>query len=46
MYNTREINLDIGRRFVNGEISKKEARELIGGGRNCFIIGRTNTNVQ
>lgn len=35
MHNTREFNLDIGRRFVNGEISKKEARELIGGGRNC-----------
>lgn len=36
MYNTREFNLNIGRRFVNGEISKKEARELIGGGRNCI----------
>lgn len=34
MHNTREQNLDIGRRFANGEISVKEAMELLGRKRN------------
>ena len=34
MHNTREQNLDIGRRFANGEISIKEAMELLGKKRN------------
>lgn len=34
MHNTREQNLDIGRRFANGEISVKEAMELLGKKRN------------
>ena len=34
MHNTREQNLDIGRRFVNGELTRKEAQAMIGGGRN------------
>lgn len=33
MHNTREFNLDIGRRFANGELSVKEAMELLGGAR-------------
>ena len=35
MHNTREFNLDIGRRFANGELSVKEAMELLGGARKC-----------
>lgn len=35
MHNTREQNLDIARRFVNGDLSRKQAQELIGCGRNC-----------
>lgn len=34
MNNTRELNLDIGRRFASGEISVKEAMELLGRKRN------------
>ena len=34
MHNTREQNLDIARRFTNGEITRKEAQAMIGGGRN------------
>lgn len=34
MYNTREQNLDIARRFVNGELTRKEAQAMIGGNRN------------
>ena len=34
MHNTREFNLDIGRRFASGEISVKEAMELLGSTRN------------
>ena len=34
MHNTRDYNLDIGRRFANGEISVKEAMELLGSTRN------------
>lgn len=34
MYNTREQNLDIARRFVNGELTRKEAQAMIGGKRN------------
>ena len=35
MYKSREDSLEIARRFLAGEITKKEARELIGGKRNC-----------
>ena len=34
MYNTREQNLDIARRFINKELTRKEAQAMIGGGRN------------
>ena len=34
MHNTRNENLDIARRFVNGELTRKEAQAMIGGGRN------------
>lgn len=30
MYNTREQNLDIARRFANGELTRKEAQATIG----------------
>lgn len=33
MHNTREFNLDIGRRFASKELSVKEAMELLGGAR-------------
>lgn len=34
MHNTREQNLDIARRFVNGVLTRKEAQAMIGGNRN------------
>lgn len=34
MHNTREESLDIGRRFANGELTVKQAMELLGCGRN------------
>lgn len=34
MHNTREQNLDIAKRFVNKELTRKEAQAMIGGGRN------------
>lgn len=34
MHNTREQNLDIARRFVNGELTRKQAQELLGRTRN------------
>ena len=35
MYNTREQNLDIAKRFYNGELTKQEALSMIGASRNC-----------
>ncbi len=35
MHNTRKENLDIAKRFLNGEITRKEAQQLIGGARKC-----------
>lgn len=34
MHNTREQSLDIGRRFYNGELTVKQAMELLGSSRN------------
>ena len=46
MHNTRSENLDIARRYVNGELTPTEAQKMLGVTRKAFTTGRTNTGAQ